>query len=82
MQYDQTHSEGQSHGREILCDVTFGDGSIIDAADMALAIKIADELTYDLNWQAGDVVLIDNFTVMHGRRPYEGKRRVLASLIK
>ncbi|MEL7517687.1 MAG: TauD/TfdA family dioxygenase, partial [Pseudomonadota bacterium] len=32
-------------------------------------------------WQPGDVALVDNFTVMHGRRPFEGKRRVLASLV-
>ncbi len=62
--------------------ITYGDGSAIDAADMALAIKIADEISYDLDWQAGDVALIDNFLVMHGRRPFVGKRRVLASLVK
>ncbi len=61
--------------------ITFGDGEAITQADMAPAIAIADELTFDLNWQAGDVALIDNFAVMHGRRPFEGKRRVLASLI-
>ena len=44
-------------------------------------VLLADEFTQDLAWQAGDVALIDNFTVMHGRRPFEGKRRVLASLI-
>lgn len=61
--------------------ITFGDGTPITQDDMAPAIRIADELTYDLAWQAGDVALIDNFLVMHGRRPFEGKRRVLASLI-
>jgi len=61
--------------------VTFGDGSPIDLAVMQDAIQIADDLSYDLNWQAGDVALLDNFIVMHGRRPYKGKRRVLASLI-
>ncbi len=61
--------------------ITFGDGTPIMSADMAPAIQIADELTYDLAWQPGDVALLDNFAVMHGRRPFEGKRRVLASLI-
>ena len=28
----------------------------------------------------GDVALVDNVVAMHGRRPFEGKRRVLASL--
>lgn len=61
--------------------ITFGGGEPITAQDMAPAIKAADELTADCAWQPGDVALIDNFTVMHGRRPFEGKRRVLASLV-
>ena len=61
--------------------ITFGDTTPITAQDMAPAIALADELTYDLAWQPGDVALVDNYIVMHGRRPFEGKRRVLASLI-
>ncbi|MEM8772242.1 MAG: TauD/TfdA family dioxygenase [Pseudomonadota bacterium] len=61
--------------------ITFGDGAPVEPEHMSAAIRIADELTFDLNWRAGDVALIDNFLVMHGRRPFAGKRRVLASLI-
>ncbi|QFT78853.1 TauD/TfdA family dioxygenase [Erythrobacter sp. THAF29] len=61
--------------------ITFGDGSPITGEDMAPAIEIADELTADISWQAGDVALVDNFLVMHGRRPFKGERRVLASLV-
>ncbi|MEL6877379.1 MAG: TauD/TfdA family dioxygenase [Pseudomonadota bacterium] len=61
--------------------ITFGGGDPITLEDMDDAIRIADELTYDLAWQAGDVALLDNYQVMHGRRPFQGKRRVLASLI-
>mgnify|MGYP005988551763 CR=1 FL=1 len=60
--------------------ISYGDGSGIDPAAMMRAIEMAEELTYDHAWQAGDVVLVDNFVTMHGRRPYAGKRRVLASL--
>lgn len=61
--------------------ITYGDGSAIDHDAMTQVITIADELTYDHAWQAGDVVLVDNYLVMHGRRPFAGKRRVLASLL-
>jgi len=61
--------------------IRFGDDSIIDTEDMRVAIELADQLTFDLPWQSGDMVMVDNFTVMHGRRPFEGTRRVLASLI-
>ncbi|MDN3646219.1 TauD/TfdA family dioxygenase [Pontixanthobacter aestiaquae] len=62
--------------------VTFGDGMPITGTDMDTAIALSDALSYDHQWQAGDVVLVDNFTVMHGRKPFEGKRKVLASLIQ
>ncbi len=61
--------------------VTFGDGSPITGEDMAQTIALSEELTRDVAWQAGDVALLDNYLVMHGRRPFAGKRRVLASLI-
>ncbi len=61
--------------------VTLGNGEPLDVDALGTAIQIADELSFDLNWQVGDVALIDNFRVMHGRRPYTGKRRVVAALI-
>lgn len=61
--------------------ITFGDDTPIDAEDMAVAIELSDDLTVDLQWQPGDVALLDNYLVMHGRRPFSGKRRVLASLL-
>lgn len=61
--------------------VSFGDGSLIDPADMTVAIELADELSYDMEWQAGDVAIVDNYAVMHGRRPFTGKRRILVSLL-
>ena len=58
----------------------FGDDSPIEHADLAGTIKAAYQHTVDLKWQTGDVALLDNLKVMHGRRPFEGSRRVLASL--
>lgn len=61
--------------------VTLGNGEPLDVRALQTAIHIADEVSYDLNWQAGDVALLDNYRVMHGRRPFTGKRRVLAALV-
>ena len=61
--------------------IRFGDDTAIDAQDMDCAIRIGDALSFEMAWQTGDVALIDNFLVMHGRRPFEGERRVLASLL-
>ena len=61
--------------------ICFGDDSEISPDSMKIAIELADELSFDIAWQPGDVALIDNFLVMHGRRPFSGERRVLASLV-
>lgn len=60
--------------------ICFGDGSPLDREAVETAIAIAEELTFDVPWQAGDAVLVDNFMVMHGRRTFRGTRKVLASL--
>lgn len=61
--------------------ICFGDGSVIDPHAMAIVIKLAEDLSFDMAWQAGDVAWVDNSVVMHGRKPFTGERRVLASLL-
>ena len=60
--------------------IRHGDDSILDANAVQRAVEIADELAFDMNWQVGDVVLIDNTVVMHARKPFVGERKVVASL--
>lgn len=61
--------------------IRFGDDTEISSEAMARAIQIGDDLSFDIPWQTGDMALVDNFLVMHGRRPFTGQRRILASLI-
>ncbi len=61
--------------------ITFGDDTPLDQSAVQTAVELADALSFDVPWQAGDVALVDNFAVMHARRPFEGTRRVLASLV-
>ena len=60
--------------------VTYGDGSDFDDSELKAVVEIAYASVYDHAWQAGDIALIDNHRVMHGRRPFVGQRSVLASL--
>ena len=60
--------------------IRFGDGPLTPV-DVAAASAIADELTFDIPWQPGDIALVDNFVAMHGRRTFKGTRKVLASLV-
>ena len=60
--------------------LVYGDDSLISYADIKLMINVCYDSVVDLDWQQGDVALIDNLKVMHGRRPYRGNRSVLAAL--
>jgi alpha-ketoglutarate-dependent taurine dioxygenase len=60
--------------------VTFADGTPIPDA---YAEQIRDrglDCAVDVDWRAGDVLLIDNVLTAHGRRPFEGARRVLVAM--
>lgn len=61
--------------------IFFGDGTPLDRADVDRVARLAEELCFDVPWRQGDVVLVDNFLVMHGRRTFQGVRKVLASLV-
>lgn len=60
----------------------FANGHPVDVDILRAAKRICDDLAVELNWQAGDVALLDNYLVMHARRAFDGPRRVLASLVK
>lgn len=55
---------------------SFGDGSPI-SADIFAEIEAAyDEATIIEPWVAGDIVLLDNMLLAHGRHPFRGHRAV------
>ena len=60
--------------------ILYGDGTNIPDAAMQVVFELSESITFDHRWREGDIVLVDNFLVMHGRRPYQGTRKVLASL--
>ncbi|TMN45128.1 TauD/TfdA family dioxygenase [Pseudoalteromonas sp. S2755] len=58
----------------------YGDGSDIDDKTVE-ALRLAytkEEVKFD--WREGDVLLIDNWLVAHGRKPFTGARRVLVAM--
>jgi alpha-ketoglutarate-dependent taurine dioxygenase len=61
-------------------DARFGDGAEIDDAqlDAVRAAYLAERRQFD--WQAGDVMIVDNMRAAHARRPFTGTRRVLLSM--
>ncbi|MEG3162887.1 TauD/TfdA family dioxygenase [Sphingomonas sp. LB2R24] len=60
----------------------FGDGSPLRAATLKAIRSAYENSAVDLEWQKGDIALLDNVQVAHGRRAYQGDRVVLASLLE
>lgn len=58
----------------------YGDGTIIESYYLDLALAIAESAQVLVKWEQGDMVLLDNYAVLHSRLPWTGKRTVLASL--
>jgi len=60
----------------------FGDGAEIPAACLARIRTAFQQVTRTFPWCQGDVLVLDNMRYAHGRRPFQGTRRVLAALME
>jgi alpha-ketoglutarate-dependent taurine dioxygenase len=58
---------GPSHNYEAP-DIRFADGSPIPGDVVAEYTEVTEAVTEEVQWRDGDIVLIDNTRVMHGRR--------------
>jgi len=43
-------------------------------------LSVYRDLEVSFPWQEGDVLLVDNVAVAHGRRPFRGERKILVAL--
>ncbi len=62
--------------------ITYGDGQPLDREAVLLATELAREFSYNVDWQPGDVAMVDNRISMHARQPFIGTRKIWASLVK
>lgn len=58
----------------------FGDGGSIPDETIERILEVLKKNTRSIDWQSGDVSIIDNMRWMHGRSPYTGNRKVLAAM--
>lgn len=64
--------------------LTFGNGKSIPTEILDTIVELSSAFIYPLYWKDGDVAMVDNHRVMHGRHPYGGdrKRQVLVCLAR
>src|SRR5881296_2437843 len=58
----------------------FGNGDVIGADVVQLINEVYEANTAREQWQAGDLMLVDNVRTAHGREPFEGPREVLVAM--
>lgn len=59
---------------------TFGDGSEIPEELVDELIEIHAALEFAIEWRKGDILLLDNEVIAHGRNPFRGRRDHLVLL--
>jgi hypothetical protein len=62
------------HHRDLPSGHSLGDGSGLDADELAAFRAVIDEATVSWQWRDGDLMILDNLLVGHGREPYRGPR--------
>ncbi|MFO0146990.1 MAG: TauD/TfdA family dioxygenase [Betaproteobacteria bacterium] len=59
----------------------FADGEEIADADALYLYELMERAAVPVQWERGDLLLLDNILIGHGRRSFEGARRVLTGLV-
>ncbi|MEV7522643.1 TauD/TfdA family dioxygenase [Streptomyces sp. NPDC091371] len=60
--------------------VTYGDGTPLSDDDLAHVRKAQRENKLAEPWQVGDIMIVDNMSVLHGREAYTGARKIVVSM--
>lgn len=61
-------------------NVYYGDGSPIEDSVVAEISEIYERLAIRFQWQAGDVIMLDNMMTAHARDPFAGSRKILVAM--
>lgn len=58
----------------------YGDGTPLEPEVLEHLRELYHEETVTFPWEEGDVLLLDNMLVAHGRNPYAGERKVVVAM--
>lgn len=61
-------------------NVYYGDGGVIEDSVLNEVRGVLDELEVSFPWRTGDVLMLDNMLVAHGRMPFEGPRKIVVAM--
>jgi len=59
---------------------SFGDNSRIDEQKVHEVQKTINDLSSLVRWKKGDLLLLDNVLIAHGRMPFAGERKIIVAM--
>ena len=62
--------------------LTYGNNESIEMDYLEIMANVGRDLTQAIAWQAGDLVILNNHLVMHGRSAFKGQRKVYATMVE
>lgn len=65
---------------EFRLNVQYGDGSRIEASALVHVREVMRRELVAVDWQAGDILILDNLLAAHGRMPFSGSRKILLAM--
>jgi len=58
----------------------YGDGEEIESPALEHIREVYDKMAITFQWQKGDVMILDNVLMAHGRKPYTGNRKIAVAM--
>ncbi|MBE0458632.1 TauD/TfdA family dioxygenase [Pseudoalteromonas prydzensis] len=69
-----------SLGSSLPTETFFGNGDVIPESAVKLINDLYEQFTIKFEWQKYDFFLLDNMSISHGRKSYEGERQVFVAM--
>lgn len=61
-------------------NVYYGDGTPIEDSVVEEIEELYRQTARSFTWQEGDILMLDNMLVAHGRNPYVGARKIVVAM--
>ena len=61
-------------------DSSFGDGTPLSRREIRAILQAFEDNKVRFSWQKGDVMVLDNYLVAHGRMPFRGRSKIFVAM--